>query len=315
LSRRPTPIHTVIKAGGVDDEAPSDAGSVEEEAAALEEAAAEEADAAAAEGFVEAASLLGVDALAPPDVVTDSPASGTVDGSASSAREELKSRIFAACAAADRGFAASPSDREAIEGLLDEISFLSPIDDATRGVSDGTDDAPLRACWRLVYTSASDVSTLAANPISQLGGIYQDARELPVIVNVIDTFPRVLANLPPSVAATFATSSRIKVRTVARPRSASRVGLSFTGVGFEVTNVLGQKLPDWLPAPPMVDLPQLGLGVQRQIFQVPDDVDPRDAESNPSYFDIRYLDENFLVISQGSPGGMFAAVKVDDLAE
>ena len=37
LSRRPTPIHTVIQAGGVDDEAPSDAGSVEEEAAALEE--------------------------------------------------------------------------------------------------------------------------------------------------------------------------------------------------------------------------------------------------------------------------------------
>lgn len=37
LSRRPTPIHTVIQVGGVDDEAPSDAGSVEEEAAALEE--------------------------------------------------------------------------------------------------------------------------------------------------------------------------------------------------------------------------------------------------------------------------------------
>ena len=36
LSRRPT-LHTVIQAGGVDDEAPSDAGSVEEEAAALEE--------------------------------------------------------------------------------------------------------------------------------------------------------------------------------------------------------------------------------------------------------------------------------------
>ena len=34
----------------------------------------------------------------------------------------------------------------------------------------------------------------------------------------------------------------------------------------------------------MLDLPQLGLGVQRAIFQVDEDTDPRDAESNPSYF-------------------------------
>ena len=45
-----------------------------------------------------------------------------------------------------------------------------------------------------------------------------------------------------------------------------------------------------------------------------DDVDPRDAESNPAFFDVEYLDEELLVIRQGSPGGVFAAVAVDELA-
>ena len=108
----------------------------------------------------------------------------------------LKSKLFAACAAADRGFAASPADRADIEALLDELSPLSPIEEPTRGIAEGAADAPLRKCWRLVYTSASDVSTLAANPLASLGGIYQDARELPVVTNVIDSFPRCVPASP-----------------------------------------------------------------------------------------------------------------------
>ena len=252
----------------------------------------------------------------------------------------LKSRIFAACAASDRGFAASAADRAAIEALLAEVNRddvshedpvssnedvtpssallaelapLSPLAEPTRGCATGEADAPLRACWRLVYTSASDVSTLAANPLAALGGIYQDARELPVIVNVIDAFPRALANLPPSLAGSLASTSRIKVVTRARPRSATRVGLSFEAVEAAPLSVLGQDVPSWLP-PLKLDLPQLGLDLQRQVFGVGDDVDPRDADSNPAFFDVTYLDDEFLVIQQGSPGGMFAAIKVDELA-
>ena len=225
----------------------------------------------------------------------------------------LKSKLFAACAAADRGFAASPADRQEIEALLDELSPLSPTDEPTRGLAEGAADAPLRKCWRLVYTSASDVSTLAANPLASLGGIYQDARELPVVVNVIDSFPRLLANLPPDAASKLATTTRLRVQTRARPRSATRVGLSFERVGAEQLAILGQEVPDWLPKP-KVDLPQLGLDVQRRIFNVGDDEDPRDAASNPAFFDVQFLDDELLVIKQGSPGGMFAAVAVDDLA-
>ena len=227
----------------------------------------------------------------------------------------LKSKLFAACAAADRGFAASPADRQEIEALLDELSPLSPIGDATRGLASGDDDAPLRACWRLVYTSAADVTTLSSNPVASLGGIYQDARGLPEIVNVIDQFPRALANLPPAVASPLATSLRLKVTTRARARSETRVGLTFEAVGAEPLQILGQAPPSWLPKPKVL-LPQLGLDLQRRIFGVDDeDVDPRDADTNPSFFDVKYLDDDFLVIQQGSPGGLFAAIKVDALAD
>lgn len=226
----------------------------------------------------------------------------------------LKSKIYAACAAADRGFAGSPSDRVMIEDMLVELSQESPIDEPTRGLADGSPDAPLNACWRLIYTSASDVSTLGANPFAALGGIYQDARELPVIVNVIDTTPRFLQNLPPgAMSKALSTATRLKVTTRARPRGPSRVGLTFESIGIQPLSLFGQTIPS-LPLP-SIPLPQAPLALQRAVFGVSQDDDPRDSDSNPAYFDVLYLDDDFLVIKQGSPGGMFAAIRVDDLAQ
>ena len=125
---------------------------------------------------------------------------------------------------------------------------------------------------------------------------------------------RLLANLPPDAASKLATTTRLRVQTRARPRSATRVGLSFESVGAEQLAILGQEVPDWLPKP-KVDLPQIGLDVQRRIFNVGDDEDPRDAASNPAFFDVMFLDDELLVIKQGSPGGLFAAVAVDELAK
>ena len=166
----------------------------------------------------------------------------------------------------------------------------------------------------LRYSHSSQVSTLSANSFASLGGIYQDARELPVITNVIDLSPRVLQNLPPGRAAeALATATRIKVKTRARTRSPTRVGLTFESVEATPLTILGRTPPSWLP-PLKVNLPQIGLGIQRAVFGVSDDEDPRDAPTNPAFFDILYLDSDFLIIRQGSPGGMFAAIKVDDLS-
>lgn len=156
------------------------------------------------------------------------------------------------------------------------------------------------------------MATLSANPFVGLGGIYQDARELPVIMNVIDTKPRALDNLPPAAAAAVATATRLNVQTRARPRGASRVGLTFESVEVQPLQVLGRDLPSWLPSL-KVEFPKLGLDLQRRIFGVAADEDPRDAANNPAFFDVTYLDDDFLVIRQGSPGGVFAAIKVDGL--
>jgi hypothetical protein len=88
-----------------------------------------------------------------PDAAAATTSVGTDDDTPAT----LKSKIFAACAAADRGYAASPSDRRNIEKLLLDLSTLSPPVEPTVGLNEGSSSSPLKACWRLVYTSASDV--------------------------------------------------------------------------------------------------------------------------------------------------------------
>jgi hypothetical protein len=50
------------------------------------------------------------------------------------------------------------------------------------------------------------------------------------------------------------------------------------------------------------------------LFGVSESEDPRDAPTNPGFFDVLYLDDDFLVIKQGGSGGIFAAIKVDGLS-
>lgn len=247
----------------------------------------------------------------PSDVDTANP---VANGASPYELKEMKSKIFSMCAACDRGFGASSSDRTAVEELLMSIAAFNPTVNATLGVMEGSSSAPLKKLWRLVYTSASDVSSLGASPLAAVGGIYQDARSLPVIMNVIDLKPRALQNLPPDFGSSIETTTRLEVKTRARPRpgSANRVGLTFESVEVMPVKVLGFDPPEFLP-PLKLQFPQLGLDLQRQVFNVPADVDPRDSEKNPGYFDVVYVDEDFLVIKQGSPGGMFAAVSVDEI--
>ena len=80
-------------------------------------------------------------------------------------RLELKAELLRAAAACNRGFGATRSDRERITGLFASLSELSPTASPTCGFEGGEDSlaAPaLGGCWRLVYTSATDVLSLDA---------------------------------------------------------------------------------------------------------------------------------------------------------
>ena len=96
LHLRPTASRHLLFSSPDDDEAPSDSGSVEEEAKLAEEAEVAAAEEAMDEGYVEAASLIGIDAPEP----ESSTATDVADKSATA--KELKCKIFSLCAAADR---------------------------------------------------------------------------------------------------------------------------------------------------------------------------------------------------------------------
>ena len=161
----------------------------------------------------------------------------------------LKNELIRACGLCDRGFVATNVERERITTLIEELSILSPTTEPTLGVDgDVEENVPLRGCWRMAYTSALDVLSLAASPIASVGAIYQDARNLPAIVNVIDQNPRLISLLPAS--AKVQSTLRLKVLTRAKRRSNVRVGLDFESVTIEPKSLLGQvdDLPSLCPS-------------------------------------------------------------------
>ena len=141
-------------------------------------------------------------------------------------RQNLKGELLRAVGLCDRGFVATDVERDRISKLIADLSTLTPTSDPTFGVdgdveiapdptmgvdSDEKPYVPLKGCWRLAYTSALDVLSLAASPLASVGAIYQDARRLPEIINVIDQSPRLLSQLP--ATAKLQSTLRLKVTT------------------------------------------------------------------------------------------------------
>ncbi|KAJ8605851.1 hypothetical protein CTAYLR_000529 [Chrysophaeum taylorii] len=184
----------------------------------------------------------------------------------------VKRKVLGLCAGCDRGFGASGADRANVEDAIEELC----------GLRDPEPLEALRKRWRLVYTSAPDVSTLAGNPLVQLGGIYQDATEWPRIVNVIDASPRWLSLAPPALGSAVEIIGRQKVITTATPKTETRVALTFERVEVAPLRFFGAQVPD--------------------IFTLGVPLPPASGE-----FDVRYLDDDFLVIQQQAPGGIFVA--------
>ena len=69
----------------------------------------------------------------------------------------LKLKILAQSAACDRGFASTPSERETIKSLVQELSVLNPNKKATANFAPNNvpnQSTPLAGIWRMVYTTA-----------------------------------------------------------------------------------------------------------------------------------------------------------------
>ena len=73
-----------------------------------------------------------------------------------------------------------------------------------------------------------------------------------------------------------------QVFTRARARSSTRVGLAFEALEIAPLRLLGMEVPE-LPFKLRLDLPQLGLDLQRRLFGVADDKDPSQSRVSLSF--------------------------------
>ena len=212
-----------------------------------------------------------------------------------------KLNLLRQTAVCDRGFFATAEQRGNIDlAIEDLVTERSGFAEPTKGLnpnSDGSAECPLEGLWSLVYTDAFDVVSLAASPVTALRGIYFEIDRAGESSNLIDFAPRLEANF----GAVFPESTlRARVKTRSKARSETRVGLSFVGARIEPQKFLGF---DASGLPPLgVDFPKLpsfGIGAE-------DSAD----DASPGFYDIKYLDEDLLILYQNEPGGVFISTRV-----
>ena len=231
-------------------------------------------------------------------------------------RERLKSRLFAKSAACDRGFGASIKDREDIASIVEELSALSPEKVPTRGLSPfrtavkGSEmnemalatEAPIVGAWQMIYTTAFDVLSLAASPLTLLQGIYQVIYADGTSVNVIDLAPRIQVILPVQLQTerNLTSTLRARVFTTAKARSDDRIGLTFKRVAVSAFKFLSfdvSKFPKFGVTFPTAST--IGAGSDT-------------TDNDPGYFDILYVDNDCLIIKQNAPGGIFVNIRSEE---
>ena len=233
-----------------------------------------------------------------------SPSSSSPSSSSSTAhdstRQQLKVSLFSLCAACDRGFGASPSDRASIMSVVEQLKAFT-TSDATYGLYPRTDEEGdkkklIVGAWQMIYTNALDVLSLAASPITLVNGIYQVIESDGSSCNIIDLSPRIQALLPPSLVGE-GSLLRLKVITKSFARSSTRVGLNFKSFAIVPKSLFGFK----------VALPFDVAGSLPQSLLFPDKEDG--SSTSPGFFDIEYLDEDTLVIKQNAVAGYFISVR------
>lgn len=241
-------------------------------------------------------------------------------------REDLKKSLYSKCAECDRGFSSIPSDRTAIDSIINELRTLSPEGNPTRNFfpdnNDTSESAPLDGAWKLIYTTAFDVLILGVNPFSITQSIYQVINSTGSAINVINVAPRLQAFLPQQLVGTGSTL-RLKVYIDAKRKSDSEISLRFKSTEIKPITLLGNKISSFLPSLKLL-LPQRILGGDAWKSSSSDsDSNSNNKKKNNSnsfgqssgYFRVLYLDDECLIIQQNQPGGIFVSVRSSEPLE
>jgi len=204
------------------------------------------------------------------------------------------------CASYDRGFGASPSARNEVNDIVDQLKLFNPTPaGAEKGIegNDGGTSSPLEGIWQMVWTTALDVLNLGASPVASPGAIYQ-VIEPPIATNIIDFIPRAQSLFPETFPSSLV-RAEVKTRTSKRAET-NRIGLDFESVKLAPVEILGF---DAKTLPPFsINFPKIKIS----------DLPGVDPETAPEFFDVVYLDDDMLIIQQNMPGGYFVSIKVPD---
>ena len=120
---------------------------------------------------------------------TDDGATPAEDTSVSSIQDleqaaSLKRELYQLAASYDRGFSATPKARKEANEIIDKLSAINPTQEASQGIdgnSYGDNYVPLKAIWRMIWTSALDVVSLGASPFA---GEYKSCTIVPCITSL-----------------------------------------------------------------------------------------------------------------------------------
>lgn len=233
-------------------------------------------------------------------------------------RTHLKSQLYQLAASYDRGFGATPKARDEADDIIQQLSSINPTSNAANGIDGdayGNEEVPLKAIWRMVWTSAFDVVSLGASPFAAPSAIYQDIRNPPVAINIIDFIPRAQTFFPSSISPPSLLRAEVATKASSRNGMEDRVGLLFEGLKLQPIEFLGRKVDN---LPPL----SIDFGWPRNLIEPLAEYVPgleklglgegaNDADA-PGYFDVEYVDDELLIIRQQVPGGVFALVKVDN---
>jgi len=132
-----------------------------------------------------------------------------------------KRSLLLLAAATDRGFRATPADTSAALGLIRTLESATPTPAPTRALD------LLCGDWKLLYTTARDVLSLAFLPLSRVGDVYQNI--LPAGAGVrAENVVRLVAPAVPLLgpkAAESVVSLRVRARCIVQ--TGLRLGLTF----------------------------------------------------------------------------------------
>lgn len=157
---------------------------------------------------------------------------------------DLKLDLFGIASGVNRGLAASPSAREEIIALVEQIERENPTPSPTYSEL-------LLGEWRLVFTNALDVLSLGLlAPIALVSEVYQNIETSEQddfsVTNIVNLEPAIA---PVSNSFFGRTMGGLYVSAAGTRRNDTRIDIVFKGVQFKPKSIAGMELPGALSTP------------------------------------------------------------------